>query len=143
MLRQATRMATAAGATVAAAASAMAANTSSDAEISSDELGFDGQPARVFKPIDFSKYKMDHHLLHHSLAGEGKLEKYEVHLSVDRQHLRAYARLGEKGAYATRFRGVHAISGRKLVYPNCPLYDRCSLWPPASNSRRSNRIVAG
>ena len=52
--------------------------------------------ADSFTPIDLSSYVLTHHLLHEALAGDEKLERYELHLSSDKRSLRADVRLGPK-----------------------------------------------
>jgi acyl-coenzyme A thioesterase PaaI-like protein len=49
-----------------------------------------------FSPIDLSSYVLTHHLLHEALAGDEKLERYELHISADKRSLRADVRLGPK-----------------------------------------------
>lgn len=43
--------------------------------------------------------ELPHHMLHSSLAGNEKLEKYTLHISDDAKYLEAFARLGSKGKF--------------------------------------------
>ncbi len=65
--------------------------------------GEDTKPS-AFVALDLSRHSLDHHLLHSSLAGEGKLEEYtiltrKVEGSLE---LRAEATFGHKGEEAFR-----------------------------------------
>jgi len=46
--------------------------------------------------LDLSRFPLEHHLLHSALAGEDKLESYELELSTDKTSLRARVRFGSK-----------------------------------------------
>lgn len=50
----------------------------------------------TFVSLDMSRYPLEHHLLHSALAGEDKLEAYELQLSTDKTALRARVRFGSK-----------------------------------------------
>ena len=48
-------------------------------------------------PVDFSKYNLDHHLVHAALTGHGKVENYRFFLAPDRKSIKAELRLGHRG----------------------------------------------
>lgn len=82
---------------VAAGAAGLAAVAASAAAAASAATEVDVSPDEVFVPIDMSKFSLDHHLLHSALAGDDKLERYELHLSSkDKRSVIAKARLGSK-----------------------------------------------
>jgi acyl-coenzyme A thioesterase PaaI-like protein len=49
-----------------------------------------------YRTLDLSKFPLDSHLLHASLKGENKLERYILSLSSDKQKLKAEAFLGKE-----------------------------------------------
>ena len=52
---------------------------------------------KEWNPVNLSKYRLDHHLVHASLSGDGKVEEYRIHVSPDRQSVKVELRLGHRG----------------------------------------------
>lgn len=49
--------------------------------------------------VDLARYNLDqHHLIHSSLLGDGKVEDYRLFLAPDRASLKAELKLGHRGA---------------------------------------------
>lgn len=55
----------------------------------------------VYKEIDLSKYpSLEHHMLHSSFRGDGKLEDYRLFLNDKVSSLIAISRFGARGTYS-------------------------------------------
>ena len=53
-------------------------------------------PPSPYKPLDFSRSQLKHHLLHGSLSGPDKVSSYELSLSEDKRSLRGSVTLGKQ-----------------------------------------------
>jgi hypothetical protein len=104
-----------AGAAVVAAAAAAASTADSS--------------ALEYTPLDLSKYKLDHHLLHTSLRGEGLIEGYELSLGRHAESgtrvraVRSVATLGHKGRCGhpqVVLRGKRIAGGGRRDLPPSP-----------------------
>ena len=70
-----------------------------------------GPTANPWIKVDFSKFPLEHHLVHASLTGDGKVEEYNLFLSPDRKSARIELRLGDKSAFSSSsfFKSVNYV----------------------------------
>ncbi len=68
-----------------------------------------------YKQIDLSKYpSLEHHMLHSSFRGDGKLEDYRIFLNDKASSLVAISRFGNKGTYFRQNSG-NIICGKNVT----------------------------